>query len=399
MVDAGTPGPVPAVRPRGRAAGVVGVVAASLLAVTACGDPLGPDPSVAIKEMVADGFQSPVLLTHAPGDRDRLFVVEKPGRIRIIRDGSTLTTPFLDVSGLVSNGGEQGLLGLAFHPDYATNGYFFVNYTDVDGDTRIVRYSVGASADVADPGSAEEVLTVEQPFENHNGGHLAFGPDGFLYIGMGDGGDGGDPFGHGQNVATLLGSMLRIDVDELPYRLPASNPYVSTPFGAPETWAYGFRNPWRFSFDRSTGDLWIADVGQNEVEEISFQPAMSQGGQNYGWVRFEGSSCFRSDDCDASDTILPVHEYGHDEGCSVTGGYVYRGERIPNLQGRYFFGDVCSGAIWSFRLVDGEVVGFHEHSGDLGTVPSIASFGEDADGELYAVSLNGQIYRIVDPAS
>lgn len=370
-----------------------------LLAVlTACGDPLGPDPSGGSLDLIADGFDSPVLLTAAPGDRSRLFIVEKPGRIRIIRDGTVLPAPFLDIGALVADNGEQGLLGLAFHPEYDDNGYFFVNYTDVSGDTRIARYSVGASADEANASSGEIVLTVQQPFGNHNGGHIAFGPDGYLYIGMGDGGDGGDPFGHGQNTATLLGSILRIDVDEVPYRIPASNPFVSTPDAAPETWAFGFRNPWRFSFDRSTGDLWIGDVGQNDFEEVSFQPASSRGGQNYGWVRFEGTSCYRSDPCDSSDTILPVFEYSHNIGCSITGGYVYRGDLNPDFRGRYFFGDLCQGIIWSFRLDDGEAIGLYDHSDDFGRVGQLSSFGEDADGELYVVGLGGSVYRIVDPA-
>lgn len=366
--------------------------------MSACGDPLGADPSGGSLEVIAEGLSAPILLTHAPGDASRIFLVEKPGRIRILRDGVVLPTAFLDVSSLVTDVGEQGLLGLAFHPDYDDNGHFFINYTDASGDTRIVRYSVGASGDAADPSSAEEVLVVSQPFGNHNGGHLAFGPDGMLYIGMGDGGDGGDPLGHGQNPATLLGSMLRIDVDEVPYSIPGDNPFAGSPSMAPETWAYGLRNPWRFSFDRSTGDLWIGDVGQNEIEEISFQPESSEGGENYGWALLEGSQCYPSDPCDPAGTVLPVHEYDHTQGCSVTGGYVYRGSLNPDFRGRYFFGDLCQGTIWSFRLDGGEAIGLYDHSEDFGRVFDLSSFGEDADGELYAVSLSGTIYRIIDPA-
>lgn len=381
-----------------RVTGRMVAIAITMAGAASCGDALGLDPAGGTLVMVAEGLSGPVLLTHAPDDRSRMFIVEKPGRIRIIRDGSVLSTPFLDIRSLVSDSGEQGLLGLAFHPDYDSNGFFFVNYIDSDGDTRIVRYSVGASPDLGDASSAVTVLTVDQPFGNHNGGHITFGPDGMLYIGMGDGGAGGDPLGHGQNPVTMLGSMLRIDVDQVPYRIPSDNPYIGTQDAAPETWAFGLRNPWRFSFDRSTGDLWIGDVGQDQVEEISFQPESSDGGEDYGWARLEGSRCFPSDPCDASGTVLPVHEYDRSDGCSVTGGYVYRGDMNPDFRGRYFFGDFCQGRIWSFRLDGGAAVGLFEHTDDFGRVSDLSSFGEDADGELYAVSLSGTVYRIVDPA-
>lgn len=384
--------------PKARAAGRMVALALAVAGATSCEDVLGLDPTGGSLVMVAEGLSGPVLLTHAPGDRARVFIVEKPGRIRIIRDGSVLSAPFLDISSLVRDSGEQGLLGLAFHPDYDSNGFFFVNYIDGSGTTRIERYAVGASADVADPSSAVPVLSVDQPFGNHNGGHITFGPDGMLYIGMGDGGSGGDPQGHGQNPATMLGSMLRIDVDQIPYQVPNDNPFVGTQGAAPETWAFGLRNPWRFSFDRSTGDLWIGDVGQNQVEEISFQPESSDGGEDYGWARLEGSRCFSSDPCDTSGSTLPVYEYDRSDGCSVTGGYVYRGDMNPDFRGRYFFGDFCQGRIWSFRLDGGAAVGLYDHTDDFGRVSDLSSFGEDADGELYAVSLSGTVYRIVDPA-
>jgi glucose/arabinose dehydrogenase len=294
-------------------------------------------------EVVAMGLSSPVHLTAPPDDVERVFIVERPGRIRVVRNGTLLGAPFLDLTGVVLSGGEQGLLSLAFHPDYATNGHFFVNYTDLDGHTRVERYTVTAAPDVADPASDLTILSVEQPFSNHNGGQVAFGPDGMLYIGMGDGGgEGGDPLRHGQNRATLLGSLLRIDVDAAsPYAIPPDNPFVADPSAAPETWAYGLRNPWRFSFDRHTGDLYIGDVGQDSREEISFQPAASPGGENYGWKVMEGTACFSPrNGCSQAGLVPPVLDYTHADGCSVTGGFVYRGVE-PTLAGRYFFADVC----------------------------------------------------------
>lgn len=359
------------------------------------GDRLGID-----LELVADDFASPVYVTAAPGYPGRLFVVEQGGLVRVIRDGEVLPEPFLDLTSRVSTGGERGLLGMAFHPRYPVNGWVFVNYTDVDGNTRIVRYTVpGDTPDVADPESRTEVLFVEQPFSNHNGGMLAFGPnDEMLYIGLGDGGDAGDPEDNGQDPGTLLGSMLRIDVNTAGegYFVPASNPFFDAPDARDEVWAYGLRNPWRFSFDPATGDLYMGDVGQNEWEEISVQPGASPGGENYGWSVMEGTHCFDPPKgCNTTGLVRPVHEYGHDEGCSVTGGYVYRGAAIPELRGRYLFADYCSGWIRSFLLAGGEATDVQDHSDELGVEGNVVSFGRDEAGELYVVLHGGAVHRIV----
>jgi len=349
-------------------------------------------PSLAV---VTSGLSSPLFLTAPPGD-DRLFIVEKTGRIRIVKNGALLATPFLDIGSQVSNGGEQGLLGLAFHPQYGQNGIFVVNYTDPNGDTRVSRFAVSANPDLADGGSEQLVLAVPQPFTNHNGGMLAFGPDGYLYIGLGDGGSGGDPQGNGQDRTTLLGSILRIDIDgSTPYAIPATNPYASSQTFRREIWAYGVRNPWRFSFDRTTGDLYTADVGQGAREEVDFQPASSAGGENYGWNIMEGSICFSpSSGCNQSGLTLPVLDYDHSQGCSITGGYVYRGSAIPALQGRYLYGDFCSGWVRSFRMQGGQAVERTEWP-TLAPGGSILSFGEDSQGELYVLSGSGSVYRIV----
>jgi glucose/arabinose dehydrogenase len=335
-------------------------------------------------------------VTAAPGDTDRLFIVERGGLIRIFEGGALHATPFLDVSGLIASGGERGLLGMAFHPDYATNGYFYVDYTDTDGDTQVSRFTVSGDPDVADAGSELPILSVDQPYANHNGGMLAFGPDGMLYVGMGDGGDAGDPDGNGQNPTTLLGALLRLDVDGgSPYAIPADNPFADHATNREEIWAYGLRNPWRFSFDKETGDLYIGDVGQGQVEEVDFQPASSAGGENYGWNVMEGSSCYGlPSGCSTDGLTLPVHQYGHSAGCSITGGYVYRGTASPALAGRYFYADYCSGWIRSLTVVDGEATDLQDHSADIGSVSQLASFGEDAAGELYVVSLGGTVYRL-----
>lgn len=375
---------------------------AALIVLGACDDPSGPVATAgstidARLELVADGLDAPVLVTPAPGDPSRLYVVEQPGRIRVIRDGVLLDEPFLDLGAEVTDGGEQGLLGLAFHPNFPFNGWFFVHYTDASGDTRVERYSI-SDLDVADPSSALEILSVAQPFTNHNGGMLAFGPDGMLYLGLGDGGGAGDPQGHGQDPGTLLGSILRLDVTfpsgAAPYAIPADNPFVDAPDARPEVWAFGLRNPWRFSFDRLTGDLWIGDVGQDRREEISFEPFETAGGLNYGWSILEGSLCFRpATGCSAAGTVLPIYEYGREDGCSVTGGYVYRGRAVPELEGRYVFGDFCSGWIRSFVLEGGRAVDVREYPA-LAVEGGVASFGEDLDGELYVVVREGRIYRI-----
>ena len=390
-------------RRKRRAPGALVVALPLLLFSTACSDegPTDPEPvedGVLALELVTDAVASPVYVTSPPGDASRLFILEKAGRVRVVRDGVLLDDPFLDIADATSDAGERGLLGMAFHPDYADNGFVFVHHTDLDGDTRLLRYTA-SSEEEADPASATVLLQVTQPFSNHNGGQIAFGPDGMLYVGLGDGGSGGDPQGNGQDPSTLLGTLLRIDVDGgAPYAVPADNPFVSDPDGADEVWVYGLRNPWRFSFDALTGDLWIGDVGQNRVEEISLQPASSAGGENYGWNVMEGSLCYEADSCDTSGLTLPVHEYEHPEGCSVTGGYVYRGQAIPWLEGRYLFGDFCSGFVRSFVLSGGSAEDVQDHSGELGDVGSLVSFGEDAAGELYVVDIGGAVHRIV-PAS
>jgi len=359
-------------------------------------DPSGFGSAITLAE-IANGLSSPTGIVDPGDDSGRLFIVEQTGTIRVLDSGSLLDTPFLDLSDQVSGGSEQGLLGLAFHPEYADNGQFFVDYTDLDGNTVIARYRVsGDDPNLADASSGEPLLFVEQPFRNHNGGQLAFGPDGFLYIALGDGGSQGDPNGNGQHPATLLGSILRIDIDsttgDLAYGIPVDNPFADGVDGAPEVYIYGLRNPWRFSFDRDTGDLYIADVGQNAIEEVTMLPAGEQAGANLGWNRLEGSSCYASADCDPEGTVLPAVEYSHDLGCSVTGGYVMRGGLIPALEGVYLFGDYCSGLLWGTAR---DADGVWQTAEPVETGLNISSFGQGPDGELYVVDLNGAIYQLV----
>jgi glucose/arabinose dehydrogenase len=342
------------------------------------------------------GFDRPVGIAHAGDGSGRLFIVERGGAVWVARGATVLDEPFLDISDRIeASGGEQGLLGLAFPPGYEAKGHFYVNYTRAgDGATTVARYSVTADQDLADPASEEVILTVEQPFSNHNGGHLAFGPDGYLYIGLGDGGSGGDPLGNGQSTGTLLGKVLRIDVEsgEAPYVIPADNPFVGVPGAREEIWALGLRNPWRFSFDRGTGDLYIGDVGQSSYEEADYQAAASLGGENYGWNIMEGAHCFGRDECDRAGLTPPVAEYAHDGvDCSVTGGYVYRGEDGTGLTGIYFFGDFCSGRIRGLRP-DGAS---WESTVLLDSGLLISTFGEDESGELYLADYSGGgIYRV-----
>ncbi|HET6341546.1 MAG TPA: PQQ-dependent sugar dehydrogenase [Gemmatimonadota bacterium] len=359
-------------------------------------EPTPPDDPEPIGEPtlveVADGLDFPVHLTSPPGD-PRLFVVEKSGSIRVIQDGEVLPEPFLDLRAEVSRGSEQGLLSLAFHPDYASNGRFFVDYTNRAGDTRVVEYRVSADPDRADPAPVQTTLSVDQPFANHNGGLVVFGPDGMLYVGLGDGGSGGDPQGNGQNLETLLGKILRLDVDAgSPYAVPTDNPFTGQAGARGEIWAFGLRNPWRFSFDRETGALFIADVGQNSLEEVNARPG-DEGGVNYGWNVMEGTECFGDDACDRTGLVLPVVEYDHGEGCSVTGGFVYRGDALPELQGHYFFSDFCSGFVRSFRLAGGAAVEERRWP-ELEPGGSVPSFGEDANGELYILTREGSVHRI-----
>jgi len=366
------------------------------------------DESAVIRtEKIVSGLARPVFLTSPPGDSTRLFIVEQhTAQIKIVKGRAVLDTPFLNIDNVViDTGNERGLLGLAFHPLYETNGYFYVQYTNNDGDSVIARFSVSDNPDRADPNSSLIVLTVPQPFANHNGGMIAFGPnDGYLYIGMGDGGSAGDPENRAQNDGELLGKMLRIDVDgELPYGVPPDNPHVGEGDPLDEIWAKGLRNPWRFSFDRGNGDLYIADVGQNTYEEIDFQLSTSNGGENYGWRLMEGMHCFNPPgDCDPGDMTYPIHEYTHVGNpfrCSVTGGYVYRGNAIPDLQGTYFFADFCSDQIWSFRYDGATLTELTDRTSELApgnglSLESISSFGEDDTGELYILDLNGEIFKI-----
>lgn len=347
---------------------------------------------------IAIGLDSPIGITHAGDASGRLFITLRGGQIKIFdptQNPAVLPTPFLDISSLVSCCGERGLLGLAFHPNYATNGFFYVNYTNLAGNTVVARYRVSADPNRAILTSARPILRVTQPFANHNGGQLAFGPDGFLYIGLGDGGFGGDPGNRAQDLGTRLGKILRIDVNgPLRYAIPADNPFVGTPGALPEIWAYGLRNPWRFSFDRKTGDLFIGDVGQASFEEVDFQRASSLGGENYGWRRMEGRHCFDpATGCNDGSLKLPILEYSHAQGrCAIIGGYRYRGTAIPQLAGRYLFGDFCNGRIWGARFVRG--VGWRTNLLQA-TTAQISAFGEDQNGELYfADVLSGTVNQI-----
>lgn len=363
--------------------------------------PQTPIYSVRLEPFLAGGgLERPLYLTHAFDDR--LFVIEQIGRIRIIENGQLLPQPFLDLLDRVGSvGNEQGLLSIAFHPQYAQEGSpgfgkFYVNYTNYGGDTHISRFSVDPDdPNLADKNSEVVLLTVDQPYPNHNGGLLAFGPDGYLYAGLGDGGSANDPLNSGQNPNTLLGTILRLDVSDggETYTIPPDNPFVGDSNGLDEVWAYGLRNPWRFSFDHVTGDLYIADVGQNLWEEVSFQPGTSQGGENYGWNIMEGTHCFLGEDCDQTGLVLPIAEYGHDQGCSVTGGYVYRGQDYPEMTGNYFFGDFCTGIIWRV-YPDG--AGNWEMVKVLDSDLILTSFGEDVRGELYAMDrTTGSLYKLV----
>ncbi len=335
---------------------------------------------------------------------ERMFVVSQEGIIYILNsDGTYRARPFMSIANKTQPGGERGLLGIAFHPQYAQNGYFYLDYTDLNGDTRVSRFSVKPdSADVGDPKSEKLLLTVKQPYSNHNGGQICFGPDGYLYIALGDGGSGGDPNNNGQNKKSLLGKLLRIDVNKAEngkeYAIPTDNPFVNNPDFAPEIWAYGLRNPWRFSFDRATNDLWIADVGQNKLEEVDFQHASSKGGENYGWRCYEGNDAYNTEGCgDKSNYVFPIFQYPHNSttgGCSITGGYVYRGKIWKDLQGWYFFGDYCTGNIWATKRHQNGTFQT-EDFGKLGA--DFSTFGQNTDGELFAVqhSSGGNIWRLI----
>ena len=350
-------------------------------------------------ETTAKGLNQPTAVTSDGVNAGRLYILEKGGVIVIEQDGKVSGTPFLDITDNVgSSGSEQGLLGLAFHLDYQNSRFFYVDYTDRNGNTVIARYTAASNGLTADPGSAKQILKIDQPFANHNGGQLAFGPDGMLYIGMGDGGSQGDPNGNGQNTNVLLGKILRIDVDHGdPYAIPTDNPFASGEGGKAEVWDFGFRNPWRFSFDRQTGDLYVGDVGQAKWEEIDYIAAGTKGGLNFGWNIMEGAHCYSpATNCDQSGLVLPVSEFDHGSGCSVIGGYVYRGSQFPQINGVYFYTDYCSGIVWALT---------HDASGSWTTTRVISSqssyagyssFGEDLSGELYITDLaNGALYHLV----
>ncbi len=354
-----------------------------------------PAPVVVTLVEIADGFERPVGIAAAGDGGGRLFVVEQRGRVRVVEDGRVAPTPFVDLSDRVgSAGNEQGLLGVAFAPDFASSGRLYVDYTDHVGDTVISRLTASPpTADVVGAASEEVLLTIAQPYSNHNGGQLAFGPDGMLWIGTGDGGSAGDPQGYSQNPGTLLGKLLRLDVSApVGYAVPADNPFVNEPAARGEIWALGVRNPWRFSFDRARGDLYVADVGQSRFEEVTVIEATDAGGRNLGWNVMEGFECFEADQCDRTGLTLPAAVYSHADGCSVTGGFVYRGTAEPELDGRYVFADFCSGRLWALMAAgpDGwwlAEVGRHDGA--------IAAFGEDESGELYAVDLAaGTLLRV-----
>ena len=371
----------------------------AVLALLGCNNAPGTAPpattdSLRLVPVVTSGLSSPVYLTAPTGDTARLFVVEQSGQIRIVQHGQLLPAAFLDIHTRLVSGGEQGLLSVAFHPNYATNGYFYVNYTDLNGDTRVERYTVSAAdSNLADTATHKLIIFIPQPYTNHNGGLVMFGADGMFYIGMGDGGSGGDPQNRAQSPDSLLGKLLRIDVDAGdPYAIPAGNPFA-TSGGAKEIWALGLRNPWRFAFDRSAGLLYIGDVGQGAWEEVDVQPA-SQGGLNYGWRIMEGAHCYNPANCSSAGLVLPAVEYDHSNGqCAIIGGFVYRGTRFPALAGQYFYADLCAGWVRSFSYAGGGVTG--QTSWNLDVSPGTPlSFGEDARGELYLLTGGGDVYRI-----
>jgi len=356
-----------------------------------------------VLQPIVSGLSSPLGLVSAGGEP--LFIVEQTGRIVLFKSPFILEPPriFLDVSSLISCCGERGLLGLAFDPHYAANGFFFIYYTDRNGNITLARYKVSANSEVADATTATPVLTIDHTaFANHNGGQLQFGPDGYLYLGPGDGGGAGDPLQTAPDKTKLLGKILRIDVSTLPYRIPPSNPFANSSSGfRPEIWAWGLRNPWRFTFDRVTGDLWIADVGQDLWEEVDFQPRTSIGGENYAWHCFEATHAFRPDgsECQNQTFTMPILEYSHAGGaCSITGGYRYHGAKYPNLHDIYFYGDYCTGTIFgAMQRSDGTWT-----SRTLAALPhtmALSSFGEDANGEIYVVDLTGVVYQITDASA
>lgn len=358
-------------------------------------------PNLEVEQLFQYGLGRPTQVTHAGDGSGRLFITEQPGRIRIVEGGQLLTRPFLDIRAIVEDGDyEQGLLSIVFPKNFAANRHFYVSYTDTDNNVRVVRYRVTPhDPNLADPNSAELILLVEQPSASHNGGQLQFGPeDGYLYVSLGDGENPSDPNEYAQDLSVLLGKILRIDVEtEIfeGYMVPLDNPFVGTAGARPEIWSYGWRNPWRFSFDRQTLDMYVGDVGQNSWEELNWQPGDSTGGENYGWDCFEGYYWYEPAGCspNPSDYIFPLKTYPHPYGCSVTGGYVYRGAEFPRMNGLYFYGDFCSGIVTMLVQTD---AGYIYTQPSPWVVPNITSFGEDEAGELYFVARSGGLYRLVD---
>ena len=373
-----------------------------LLGLLACGNfldpPPPPPPGTPVLQLVTDQLSAPVFATSPTGDTLRLFVVEQGGLVRVMRRDTLLAQPFLDLRGKIDAGGERGLLSLAFHPQYAANGRFYVYFTDPNGDIRIVRYVVSADSNVADSLSADTVLAVPHPgHDNHNGGQLAFGPDGMLYAGLGEGGGGGDPDRNGQDRHALLGKILRLNVDGASgYTIPGTNPFATDTTAEPEIWALGLRNPWRFSFDRQNGNLYIADVGQGTWEEVDVQVPGS-GGMNYGWNVMEGAQCYPigTATCNQVGLTNPVLQYDHTQGCSITGGYVYRGTRVPVLAGQYLYADFCSHFVRSFVYSGGQATQLRDLTQYLDPHSNVSSFAQDQRGEIYILTLGGSLYRIV----
>lgn len=381
------------------------IFSATVLAIVACSSGTEPNPTpppgngnVNLRlEQIASGFAAPVYVTSPPGD-SRLFVVEQNGRVRVILNGQVLSTAFIDVVDKIAFGGETGLLSVAFHPQFATNGFAYVFYTSNNSQIRVERYTVSSNPNVANPSSAKLILSLPRTRLNHNGGLAMFGPDGMLYLGIGDGGGGGDPDRNGQDINTLQGSLLRVNVDGGdPYSIPSGNPFAGRNDAKGELWAIGLRNPWRFSFDRVGGNLYVADVGQDRLEEINIVPS-TRAGVNYGWNVMEASTCFQASSCNRTGLEVPIVEYDHAGGnCSVTGGFVYRGSAIPEIAGHYFYGDYCGGWVRSFRFANGTANDAKEWS--FGDVGAVTSFGEDSSGELYITTGEGRVYKIVKSAS
>ena len=376
--------------------------------------------------LIADGYKKPVFITSYPNNAKLLYIVEQAGLIKLINDGKKLSRPFFDIIKRVLNpnrpGDERGLLGFAFHPNHTNNGKLYINYMDNDGNTIISEFSTNSKLR-ADHKSERIILELKQPYGNHNGGDIQFGPDGYLYISIGDGGKAGDPLNAGQDLSSLFGKIIRIDIEQEPYGIPKSNPFFGQKDKREEIWAWGLRNVWRFSFDKQTGDKYLADVGQNKWEEVNFEPASSKGGLNYGWRIMEANHCYDpKENCPTEGLIKPIIEYPNDanhpafafriieelsfsetdvEGCSVTGGYVYRGQKIKSMQGQYIFGDYCSGNIWTLKVVNGKAINFKNRTEEINIgggefTTYISSFGQDSDGEIYIIDYNGGIYKLIE---